>query len=230
MSVVQRAFVVFLLALAAPAVAADTAYQRIPAAIHLHSTFSTGIYSVEDLIEIAHAAGVRVAIVTDHDTMRFDYGLPLMPWLTGRIGGRLVERPSILKLGADTYLSRLAEVGESYPDMVILPGVEAIPFFYWEGSPWGGDLTLRRGNEHILVIGLERPEGVRGPAVGGAPDVPLVPPGDDPEPVAAGPRLLRLSPLRGGPCPEALSHLGAGLLRRGGALPGPEPALPVSSV
>jgi hypothetical protein len=155
------------LSLTSPALAADTEYQRVPAAIHLHTTFSTGVYSLEDLIEIAHAAGVRVAIVTDHDTMRFDYGLPLMPWLTGRIGGRLVERPSILKMGAGVYLSRIAEVAESYPDMVILPGVEAIPFFYWEGSPWGGDLTLRRGNEHLLVIGLERPEAFEAlPSVG----------------------------------------------------------------
>jgi hypothetical protein len=155
MSIVQMAFAAFLLALASPAAAEET--RRIPAAIHLHTTFSTGVYTPEELIEIAHAAGVRVAIVTDHDTMRFDYGLPLMPWLTGRMGGYLLERPSILKLGARNYLSRLEEIGESYPDMVILPGVEAIPFFCWQGSPWGGDLTLRRGNEHILVIGLERP-------------------------------------------------------------------------
>lgn len=161
------AFAVLLFGLASPAAAAETAYQRIPAAIHLHTTFSTGVYSPEELIEIAHAAGVRVAIVTDHDTMRFDYGLPLMPYLTGRLGGALLERSSILKLGARTYLSRLEEVGGSYPDMVILPGVEAIPFFYWEGSPWGGDLTLRRGNEHILVIGLERPEAFEAlPSVG----------------------------------------------------------------
>jgi imidazolonepropionase-like amidohydrolase len=66
------AFAAFLLSLTSPALAADTEYQRVPAAIHLHTTFSTGVYSLEDLIEIAHAAGVRVAIVTDHDTMRFD--------------------------------------------------------------------------------------------------------------------------------------------------------------
>lgn len=161
------AFAVFLFGLASPAAAEETAYQRVPAAIHLHTAFSTGVYSPEELIEIAYTAGVRVAIVTDHDTMRFDYGLPLMPYLTGRMGGYLLEHPSILKLGARAYLSRLEEAGENYPGMVVLPGVEAIPFFYWEGSPWGGDLTLRRGNEHILVIGLERPEAFEAlPSVG----------------------------------------------------------------
>jgi hypothetical protein len=158
---------VLLLALTPLAGAEEPALHRVPAAIHLHTTFSTGAYSPEEVVEIAHEAGVQVAIVTDHDTMRFDYGFPLLTWLTGRMGGALLERPSILKLGARNYLSRLEELGQNYPDMVIVPGVEAIPFFYWEGSPWGGNLTLRRGNEHILVIGMENPKDIEGlPSVG----------------------------------------------------------------
>ena len=161
------ALLALLLVLTPPAGAEETATHRVSAAIHLHTTFSTGAYSPEELIEIAHQAGIQVAIVTDHDTMRFDYGLPVLTWLTGRMGGRLLERPSILKLGAKDYLSRLEELGQNYPDMVILPGVETIPFYFWEGSPWGGNLTLRRGNEHILVIGLENPRDIEGlPSVG----------------------------------------------------------------
>ncbi len=138
-------------------------YQRIPAAIHLHSTFSNGIYSPGQLVEIAQSAGIRVVIVTDHDTMRFDFGLPLMPWLTSRIAWPIIASmmdhgTSISEEGSEDYLSRLEAVGREYPEMVVLPGVEAIPFFYWKGDLWDGTLTLARGNEHIMVIGLESQE------------------------------------------------------------------------
>ena len=147
-------------------------YQRIPAAIHLHSTFSNGIYSPEELVEIAQSAGVRVVILTDHDTMRFDFGLPLMPWLTSRIAWPIIASmmdhgTSISEEGSEDYLSRLEAVGREYPEMLVLPGVEAIPFFYWKGNLWDGTLTLARGNEHIVVIGLESQEDFDGlPSVG----------------------------------------------------------------
>ena len=104
--------------------------------------------------------------------MRFDFGLPLMPWLTSRIAWPIIASmmdhgTSIADEGSEDYLSRLETVGREYPEMVVLPGVEAIPFFYWKGDLWDGTLTLARGNEHIMVIGLESQEDFDGlPSVG----------------------------------------------------------------
>jgi hypothetical protein len=35
---------------------------------------------------------------------------------------------------------------------MVLPGVEITPFYYWEGSPLTGDLTLHSAHRHLLVF------------------------------------------------------------------------------
>lgn len=40
---------------------------------HLHSTFSDGAFSPEELVEIGHRLGHRAMILTDHDTVRGTY-------------------------------------------------------------------------------------------------------------------------------------------------------------
>lgn len=49
-----------------------------PGAIHMHTTYSDGSGSVEDLALAAHKAGLRWIIITDHDTLA---GLPQAGWL-----------------------------------------------------------------------------------------------------------------------------------------------------
>ncbi|MFN8477534.1 MAG: CehA/McbA family metallohydrolase [Kouleothrix sp.] len=48
-----------------------------PGALHMHSTYSDGSGSVEDLIRAAQAAGLRWIILTDHDTLA---GQPYEGW------------------------------------------------------------------------------------------------------------------------------------------------------
>ena len=41
----------------------------IPGALHMHTSYSDGSGSVEDLAHAARAAGLRWIIITDHDTL-----------------------------------------------------------------------------------------------------------------------------------------------------------------
>jgi hypothetical protein len=52
----------------------------IPGALHMHTTYSDGSGSVEDLARAARAAGLRWIIVTDHDTLA---GQRYEGWLDG---------------------------------------------------------------------------------------------------------------------------------------------------
>ncbi|HNP72340.1 MAG TPA: CehA/McbA family metallohydrolase [Kouleothrix sp.] len=51
-----------------------------PGALHMHTTFSDGSGTVEDLARAARAAGLRWIIVTDHDTLA---GQPSEGWVDG---------------------------------------------------------------------------------------------------------------------------------------------------
>jgi hypothetical protein len=85
--------------------------------------------------------------------MRWTYGLqPLR-----NIIQKVIDQNSILKYGAKNYINEIERLNEKYPDMVIIHGAEAIPFYYWQGSFLNKDLAMVRGNEHILVFGLETP-------------------------------------------------------------------------
>jgi hypothetical protein len=52
----------------------------IPGALHMHTSYSDGSGSVEDLARAARAAGLRWIIITDHDTLA---GQPYEGWLDG---------------------------------------------------------------------------------------------------------------------------------------------------
>ena len=136
-------------------------YLRVPAGIHFDSDVSGGKYSVEALAKICREEDVAVAIITDHDNMRVEYGIFPLRKVTGFLIRKWTgkgERNSISNFGAENYLRLFEEVDARYPDLILIPGAEAIPFYYWEGSPWRGNLRLMRFHEHLLVIGLKSAE------------------------------------------------------------------------
>jgi hypothetical protein len=59
--------------------------------------------------------------------------------------------------GADQYLQMIAHLRRAYPEMIIIPGTESTPFYYWTGNLFTGDLTANDHERRILTVGLERP-------------------------------------------------------------------------
>ncbi len=153
-AVVSTAWVAFCLLLWAPAVLADTqAVSRVPlrAAIHVHSTVSTGTLSLESLAQRAERQGLDALILSENFTLRFDYGVrPLEDVLKYE-----VRFPSVLDYGIERFLSELMEVQRRHPNLILVPGVEIAPHYYWTGSLSGGDLTMHDAQRNLLVIGLD---------------------------------------------------------------------------
>lgn len=124
---------------------------QAPAAIHISSKISDGIYTIPKIVAIAKENNIKVIIMTDRDLMRWEYGL----WPLRRIIKKTVETGSVFIYGVKNYLREIEEVQRSNPDLVLIPGVESAPFYYWEGSPFR-NLKMCNWHKHMLVIGLDK--------------------------------------------------------------------------
>lgn len=139
--------------------------QELLATLHVHSTASTGELTIEALAERAEQLGLDVLILTDNFSLRYEYGL----WpLTGLLK-RQIRFPSVLEFGIERYVNEIAAAQRRHPKLIILPGVEVAPYYYWSGSLTGRTLTMHNAQRNLLVLGLIRPEDYRSLPVSGNP-------------------------------------------------------------
>lgn len=131
-----------------------TEYLRVEGVIHLDTNIGGGTLSPEEMVKKVNDAGLKVAIITDHDNMRVEYGPPLLR----NIIKKRVDKGGIKEYGSRRYIETIEALKKKYPDTLILHGAEAVPFYYWEGNPIRKDLTLNNWHKHILVLGLKNPE------------------------------------------------------------------------
>src|SRR5207244_10419273 len=113
-------------------------WRPVTTVFHVHSDISTGSDSLESLVAQARSYGIEAIILTDNFLLRFEYGL--FP-LRGLIR-RTVTRSSIMSPGVDRYLEPLGELNRRHPEVMVIPGVEVVPHYYWTGSVFQKDLTM----------------------------------------------------------------------------------------
>lgn len=138
---------------------ASAAEQRMPlrVAIHVHSTASTGTLSLEALAIRAEQQGLDAIVLSDNFSLEYEYGLQPFPGLLKKT----VAFPSVLSYGIERYLDEIKAVQARHPQLVIVPGVEVAPYYYWTGSLWRGNLTMHDAQRNLLVLGLTTPEDYR---------------------------------------------------------------------
>ncbi|MBI3454380.1 MAG: hypothetical protein HY002_01145 [Candidatus Rokubacteria bacterium] len=159
----MKAPLLILLLAGSLAGAAEAGPLQLKAAVHVHSTFSTGDKSLEELAQEARRKGIDALILTDNLLLRFEYGLFPLRGLVRKV----VEKPSVLQAGLEAYLGAVDAVQARFPDVVLVPGVEVVPYYYWTGSLFTHDLTMWGAQRNLLVVGLPRVEDYRRiPAIG----------------------------------------------------------------
>lgn len=133
------------------AYATDAAALRpIPTVLHAHTTWSTGNLSLEEFVAHARGRGVEAVFLAENHMQRFEYGLPpLRDLLRHR-----VEYPSILAKGPEAFLRAVATINAQQRDVLIVPGAEVIPHYYWTGSLLNGSLTMHNAQKNLLALGL----------------------------------------------------------------------------
>ena len=127
-------------------------YEWVPGIIHVHTKVSDGIFSIEDILRVAARNGIRVVILSDGFSRKVQYS-PL-PFLRGTIN-KTIELNSVSRYGADNYLTDICKANGKNTEVIIIEGVEASPFYYWEGSWFNKNLIMKNWNKNILVTGLE---------------------------------------------------------------------------
>ena len=120
-------------------------FQRIMGSVHTHTEFSGTESSVNKVALLARQRGLKVLIFTDYSDRNWRY----------RAGLR-ISKASILSRGAKEYLMTIKQAEKEMDGMIILAGVEASPFYYWEGNFFAP--VCRDYNRHILVLGMDNVE------------------------------------------------------------------------
>ena len=129
-------------------------YLQIPGLIDLRTDFSDGSHSLEQIIKLAKKQGFDVLFITDHDRKVLEYGVrPFQNIIKKR-----VEAASINKNGPDKYLNMIRSASKQYPEMILIPGAESAPFYYWRGSYFKKSLTVCNWEKHLIIVGMETPE------------------------------------------------------------------------
>lgn len=133
-------------------------YSQLSGVIHVHTIYSSGGYSIEELIAKAAEKKLGVLVLTDHDQVAMEYGLfPLRHLVKKR-----EERKSVIQIGPAAYLSDIERLNARQQSVIIIPGVQTSPFYYWKGNPFGQGLTAYDYRKELLIIGLTAPDDYTG--------------------------------------------------------------------
>ncbi len=129
--------------------------KQLAGVIHVHSTFdNAGHYSIDQLVEQATRAGLEVLIPTDHDLQKMEYGIfPLR-----NIIKKTESRKSIISGGPGIYLEAIKRLNTKQKNVLIIPGAQSSPFYYWSGNPLKGELDAYDYRKELLLIGLDEIE------------------------------------------------------------------------
>ncbi len=147
-------FTVGLAALAGTATAAqqDRAGVRpLIAALHVHSTTSTGTLDLDQLAKRAERYGIDAVILSDNFALRFEYGLPPLRAALRKT----MTFPSLTARRVGGFLRDVAAAQARHPDVMLIPGVEVVPHYYWTGSLLDRNLTMHNSQRNLLVLGLQ---------------------------------------------------------------------------
>ncbi|MDD5348182.1 MAG: hypothetical protein PHT59_06185 [Candidatus Omnitrophica bacterium] len=131
------------------AVAGDL--MQIPCVIQVSSLVSDGSYSADEIVRAAQESGFKAVVLTDRDLMRWEYGV----WPLRRVIKRTVQEKSIFTFGIRRYLDLVAEVQEKNKDIIVIPGIESAPFYYWQGEVLDETFVLKDWHKHFITMGIE---------------------------------------------------------------------------
>ena len=132
-------------------------YHQLAGVLDTRSNFSDGTYSIEGLAKMSRERGIQVLFINDHDKTTLSYGLPPFP----NIINKSEEMNSILKRGSEEYLEAIRQAQRSYKDVIIIPGTESAPFYFWTGNPLSNNLTAHDHERRILTVGLDKADHYR---------------------------------------------------------------------
>lgn len=130
------------------------AEEEVPAAVHVHTTWSGGALSIRQVAEQARESGLRAVVLSDGYNRTARWGPPplhgLVHWTR--------DRPSVRRADIEAWLAEIEAASNAVPEVAIVPGLELSPVCEWSGAPWTGGLRAEGLHVHLLALG-SRPAG-----------------------------------------------------------------------
>ncbi len=127
-------------------------YMLVPGVVGIHTDIGTGVHSLDQIVKRLEEKNIPIAVITEHTLIRCEYGLfPLR-----KIVKKAYRKKCLLDSGVQNYLDDIARTNKSHPKIVIIPGTEVVPFYYWTGSYFKKDLIMHNWHKQFLVIGLNK--------------------------------------------------------------------------
>jgi hypothetical protein len=131
-------------------IAGEKQYRHYPAVIHVHSAVSSGKFDFAGLAKRARKWNIPILIFTDHQRHTVEYGL----WPFRETLKRGGTHPSIDDCSAARYIAEIDALDRANPDMVLIPGMELVPYYYYTGGYFSGDLRIHDFHRNMIVFGL----------------------------------------------------------------------------
>jgi hypothetical protein len=144
------------LALGLVATAPAGALERVRGVVHVHSDLTTGDFTLEALVGLADQQGIGALLLSENYLLRVAYDVPPFRALT-----RVVQQERSIGAAPERYLAQIAEAQRRLPHVLLIPGVEVMPHYFWTGSPAALDLTVHNLQKNILVFGVTDPAALR---------------------------------------------------------------------
>ena len=138
-----------------PALRAQEDYFELRGAVHVHTNFSTGKESIEKIAKLAVEHGVEVLVITDNDIIKVRYGLP---FLRDLLCYTRTERAPFTDGTLGEYFAEIKRLGEKYPQLTLIGGLESNPFYYWGVDLFERTWTMHSYDRHIIALGLSEKE------------------------------------------------------------------------
>lgn len=134
-------------------------FQPLFGVIHVQTAFDgAGAHSLQELVRLAKQKGIDVLITADHDLQVMAYGIPPFRNLIKH----REERPSVIQIGPDKFLAEIDRINQMQKDVLVIPGVQSSPFYYWRGNPLSKNLTAYDYRKELLLVGMQSPEDYAG--------------------------------------------------------------------
>ena len=111
---------------------------------------------IGEVARIAAEHGVDALILSDRAYGTVSWGIT--PF--SRIFRVTMEQGSVASYGPERYLDEIRRAADD-TGVVIVPGVEHVPYYRWRGNPFRG-LELAHAYEHMILAGLDTPEALAG--------------------------------------------------------------------
>lgn len=127
-------------------------YKTINCVLHVHSMYSGTRYTMEEIVKLAKETNIDVVVLTDHYLQQVEFGL----WPFREILKTNVNLPSVMKLGLEKYLNEINNINNLQKDVLLIPGIEITPHYFWSTSYETNELIINNLHKHMILISEDK--------------------------------------------------------------------------